>query len=105
MSERKIGQAPQGYDGSGGEIEGVIMKNENHCNRECKFLKDEEVCKKIRWDQNCYMCMVTNYDIDQEDKRRLQNENNKLRAENNELLKTIGYLQNELRKKKENWQR
>ena len=72
------------------------MNNENHCNTECKFFKNEHLCKAIQNDQNCYTCAVSSNTITKREAKRYrelykreQITTNELRAKITELNKII----------------
>ena len=70
-------------------------ENKNHCYEICKYFNNEDVCKALQEEQNCYQCMITELDIKRKDVTRLREvidayelENQKLKA----ILVNLIYL-------------
>lgn len=59
--------------------------NKNHCYRKCKYFNDKHVCKSLQKEQNCYQCIVTNYNFKTKELRRAKLHIVALEKENQEL--------------------
>lgn len=48
------------------------MSMHNKVKRNCKFFNDEETCRKIQPECNCYQCVFTRCEIAEKDLNRLR---------------------------------
>lgn len=71
-----------------------IDDNKNKCMTECPFFTAENraICSKLCPENNCYQCVIKNYQLYESSYRLLQNDVDKLKSENDR----IPILENEI---------
>lgn len=58
--------------------------------RDCRFFNDPEVCRKLKSDQNCYGCIITELDSARQTVLQLHKKNDQLEKENKALKLLLG---------------
>lgn len=57
----------------------------NMVNRKCKYFNNEEACRMIQEECNCYQCPIVEWEINKKDLSLLQHKISKLEKENHDL--------------------